>query len=61
MERTIVVVEFKNTSPQIFEFRALEKLDVEKILTYLIEHEDFNEERDSFTIIDGIIKINYEN
>jgi len=54
-----VLVEFRNNPPQIWEFESW--WTWEDVKYYFIEKFNFDEERDSLTLINEILKPTYEN
>ena len=59
MNKQIVIVEFRNGPTVGYRFKSDVKLDINDIHKWLIENDDFNEQRDSFTIIDDVIDVEY--
>lgn len=47
-----VLIEFRNSSPAVEVFYSKTPITTEKILRYYQEQHDFNEDRDSFTLLD---------
>lgn len=60
MNKQIVIVEFRNGPTVGYRFKSDVKLDINDIHKWLIENDDFNEQRDSFTIIDDVIDVEYK-
>jgi len=48
----LVLVEFNNSAPGLWLFQSNKKITIDMVADYLMEHEDFNEEKDSATFID---------
>ena len=59
MNKQIVIVEFRNGPTVGYRFKSDVKLDINDIHKWLIDNDDFNEQRDSFTIIDDVIDVEY--
>lgn len=59
MNKQIVIVEFRNGPTVGYRFKSDVKLDINDIHKWLIDNDDFNEQRDSFTIIDDVIDVSY--
>lgn len=59
MNKQIVIVEYKNGPTVGYRFNSDVKLDINEIHKWLIDNDDFNEQRDSFTIIDDVIDVEY--
>ena len=59
MNKQIVIVDYRNGPVVGYRFKSDVKLDITDIHNWLIENEDFNEERDSFTILNEVIDVSY--
>ena len=55
--KQLVLVEFRNSAPGIYEIESDKKIDIDKVAKYFIDKEDFNEDRDSLTFVDEPTKI----
>jgi len=55
----IVIVEYRNGGSCVFKFNSNKEMPLKDIHKFLVENDDFNEERDSFTIVDDIITVDY--
>ncbi len=54
--RTLAIVEFRNSGPILYEFVGV-NLTLDRIVKFLEDMEDFNEERDSVTIVKEVNQI----
>ena len=52
MTTATIIVEFRNGGQQVINFRSNKPLTIDNIHNYLIDEYDFNENRDSFCIVD---------
>ena len=52
--KQLVLVEFYNTVPFIVKFKSKKEITFENIIKYYEDIEDFNEEKDSLTLLDDI-------
>ncbi|MBT7350058.1 hypothetical protein HN803_04675 [candidate division WWE3 bacterium] len=52
MYSQFVLVEFKNSCPYVDLFMSNDEITIETVAAYLIETEDFNEEKDAITFVD---------
>ena len=55
--KQLVLVEFRNCTPFLYEFVSYRAITLEKVVQHFIDTEDFNEERDSITFVDEITKV----
>jgi hypothetical protein len=55
--KQLVLVEFRNCSPFIYNIISDEPISIDKVVQHFIDTEDFNEDRDSVTFIDEITKV----
>ena len=55
--KQLVLVEFRNCSPFLYEFVSYSPITLQKVVQHFIDTEDFNEERDSITFIDEITEV----
>ena len=55
--KQLVLVEFRNCTPFLYEFVSYGAITIEKVVQHFIDTEDFNEERDSITFVDEITKV----
>jgi len=52
MKKQLVLVEFNNCYPFIYEIVSKTKITLDKVVEYFQENEDFDPEKDSLTFID---------
>lgn len=52
MTTATIIVEFRNGGQSVINFRSDKPLNIDNIHNYLIDEYDFNESKDSFTIVD---------
>ena len=57
MNKQLVLVEFRNCSPFIYEVVSDKPITLDGVVKYFIDTEDFNEERDNITFVDGVTQI----
>lgn len=48
-----LLVEFRNTEPFIYELESEQLITMDRIVEYFVKVEDWNEERDSITLLDA--------
>lgn len=54
--KQLVLVEFRNCSPFIYNIISDEPITIDKVVQHFIDTEDFNEDRDSVTFVDKLLK-----
>ena len=59
MNKQIAIVEYKNGPTIGYRIKSDVKLDPIDIHNWLVHNDDFDAERDSFTIIEEVIDVNY--
>ena len=57
----LVLVEFRNCGPMVYRVVSDKPITMESVVKYFIDDWDFNEERDSLTILDEVTTINLDN
>jgi hypothetical protein len=55
--KQLVLVEFRNCSPFIYNIISDEPISIDKVVQHFIDTEDFNGERDSITFINEITEV----
>ena len=55
MNKQLVLVEFRNTAPFVYQFESDKPITMAKIVKYMENQEDFDPEKDSLTFLDEII------
>ena len=55
--KQLVLVEFRNCSPLLYEFVSYRAITLQKVVQHFIDTEDFNEQKDSITFVDEITKV----
>ena len=55
--KQLVLVEFRNCSPFLYEFVSYRAITLQKVVQHFIDTEDFNEQKDSITFVDEITKV----
>lgn len=50
--KQLVLVEFRNCSPLLYEFVSYSPITLQKVVQHFIDTEDFNEQKDSITFVD---------
>ena len=55
--KQLAVVEFRNGGVFLYEFQSDKKIDIDKVAQYLEDNENWNEDRDSITLVDKPEKI----
>ena len=55
--KQLVLVEFRNCSPLLYEFVSYSPITLQKVVQHFIDTEDFNEERDSITFVEEITEV----
>ena len=55
--KQLVLVEFRNCSPLLYEFVSYRAITLEKVVQHFIDTEDFNEQKDSITFVDEITEV----
>jgi hypothetical protein len=60
MYKQLVMVEFRNCSPFIYNVVSDKPITLDGVVEYFISTEDFNEERDSITFLDELTTINLD-
>jgi hypothetical protein len=48
-----LLVEFRNTEPFIYDLESEQPITMDRIVEYFVKVEDWNEERDSLTLLDA--------
>jgi len=59
MNKQIVIVNYSNSSTVGYHFKSDVKLDPIDIHNWLVHNDDFDAEKDSFTIIEEVIDVSY--
>ena len=57
----LVLVEFRNCGPMVYRVVSDKHITMESVVKYFVDDWDFNEERDSITILDEVTTINLDN
>jgi len=57
MNKQLVLVEFRNCSPFVYEVVSDKTITLDSVVKYFVDTEGFNEERDSITILDEVTTI----
>ena len=57
MNKQLILVEFRNCSPFIYEIVSDKPITLDSVVKYFIDTEDFNDERDSITFVDSVTQI----
>ena len=57
MNKQLVLVEFRNCSPFIYEIVSDKPITLDSVVKYFIDTEDFNDERDNITFVDSVTQI----
>ena len=55
--KQLVLVEFRNCSPFLYEFVSHSPITLQKVVQHFVDTEDFNEQKDSITFVDEITKV----
>lgn len=61
MYKQLVLVEFHNCSPFVYEIVSEQPITIERVWKYFQEKEDLDEERDGITFVDEVTQINIDN
>ena len=56
--KQLVLVEFNNCAPFVYEMVSDKKITLNKVVRYFEKAEAFNEERDNITFVDEVSQIN---
>lgn len=57
MNKQLVLVEFCNCRPFIYEVVSDKPITITNVVKYFIDTEDFNDERDNLTFVDDVTQI----
>ena len=57
MNKQLVLVEFRNCSPFVYEVVSDKTITLNSVVKYFVDTSDFNEERDSITFVDVLTTI----
>ena len=57
MNKQLILVEFRNCSPFIYEIVSDKPITLDSVVKYFIDTEDFNDERDNITFVDSVTQI----
>ena len=55
--KQLVLVEFRNCSPLLYEFVSYRAITMQKVVQHFIDTKDFDEEKDSILFIGEITKV----
>lgn len=53
----VAIVEYRNGGSCVFRFNSNKEMSLKDVYEFLVENDDFNEEKDSLTIVDEIITV----
>lgn len=55
--KSLVIVQFKQCEPLLYEFKSIDLITRQKIEEYLISKSGFKSDEDSFIIVEEILKV----